>query len=157
GFDGARERLACCREVALFLERQSKTEVADAEPRLGCDAAAKSGNGLVGPALVEISLSEVAPGDPRSLVKDVVGERLEHRDGFVVPLRLKQHDAERVLRLAEVGLNLDGPSGGLLGVGQAAFERRRGAEVQIDKRDEMMRFGVLIVKVNGFLGVSERT
>ena len=116
----------------------------------------EGGDGIVLLPLLGEGPSEVAPGIPWRLVENVVGEGREDGNRLVVSFFVDEDHAERVLRLAEVGLDLGGAPRGLLGFGQPAVERRRGAERQVDEPDEVMRLGVLLVQLDGLLRVRQR-
>src|SRR5690606_2427278 len=58
---------------------QAEAVVADAEEGLGRDGRPEGGDGSLGPARLQISPAEVAPGDLRGAVEDVGGDGLEQR------------------------------------------------------------------------------
>ena len=86
----------------------------------------------------EVSPAKISPSIFRGLVENVLGQRAQDGDGFVVLLLVDEDHAEGVLGFAEVGLEVDRPCVAYFSASSSRHSSvLRLQKVQVEQRDQV--------------------
>src|SRR5260221_12919880 len=135
GLDRSRVGLHRGRWRLLPFIGESKAIVAHAEARLSRDAPPECLDSLVEVALLQVRPPEISPSILGGLIKDILGQRTEDRDGLSILFLMNEDHTVGVLRLSKVALRIDCHLRVAGGLAQTALVGAAPAEVQVEQRD----------------------